>query len=65
MKLLLDACTFLWIMAGEAISDKAAVAYRDPSNEVYLSAASVWEITVKYQSGRLALPEPPEILIPT
>lgn len=65
MRLLLDACTFLWIAGGQRISDSAAAAYRDPSNEVYLSAASVWEITIKYQSGRLPLPEPPETFIPT
>ena len=65
MKLLLDACTFLWIAGGERISEAAAAAYRDPSNEVYLSAASAWEITIKYQSGRLPLPEPPHTLIPT
>ena len=65
MKLLLDACTFLWIAAGERISEPAAAAYRDPSNDVYLSAASAWEITIKYQSGRLRLPEPPDVLIPT
>lgn len=64
MRLLLDACTFLWIVGGERISEAAASAYRDPSNEVYLSAASVWEITIKHQSGRLPLPEPPDTLIP-
>lgn len=65
MKLLLDTCTFLWIAGGKSVSDAAAAAYRDPSNDVYLSAASVWEITIKHQSGRLPLPEPPQILIPT
>lgn len=65
MKLLLDACAFLWIAGGEPLSDVAAAAYRDPSNDIYLSAASVWEITIKHQSGRLRLPEPPDRLIPT
>ena len=64
MKLLLDACTFLWIVGGDRVSEAAAAAYRDPANEVYLSAASVWEITIKHQSGRLPLPEPPDTLIP-
>jgi PIN domain nuclease of toxin-antitoxin system len=64
VKLLLDACTFLWIVGGDRVSEAAAAAYRDPSNEVYLSAASVWEITIKHQSGRLPLPEPPDTLIP-
>jgi PIN domain nuclease of toxin-antitoxin system len=31
-----------------------------PENQVYLSAASAWEITIKYGLGKLALPEPPE-----
>lgn len=64
MKLLLDSCTFLWLAGGSRLSEAAAAAYRDPSNEVYLSSASVWEITIKHQSGRLLLPEPPHILIP-
>jgi PIN domain nuclease of toxin-antitoxin system len=64
VRLLLDACTFLWIVGGDRISEAAAAAYREPSNEVYLSAASVWEITIKHQSGRLPLPEPPDTLIP-
>jgi PIN domain nuclease of toxin-antitoxin system len=65
VKLLLDACTFLWIAGGEPIPATAAAAYRDPSNEVYLSAASVWEIAIKHQAGRLRLPEPPDTFIPT
>lgn len=64
MNVLLDACTFLWIVGGERISDAAAAAYRDPSTVVYLSAASVWEITLKHQTGKLRLPDPPETLIP-
>ena len=33
-------------------------------NEVYLSVVSLWEIIVKYQLGKLALPHPPETYIP-
>lgn len=40
-------------------------AIRDSSNEVYLSAVSVWEVIVKYQLGKLPLPEAPERYIPT
>ena len=39
-------------------------AIRDPDNEVYLSAISVWEAIVKYQSGKLPLPEHPETYLP-
>ncbi|MDE2088968.1 MAG: type II toxin-antitoxin system VapC family toxin [Gammaproteobacteria bacterium] len=65
MKLLLDTCTFLWIISDDrALSDPARGAYADPANEIYLSAVSVWEIMVKHALGRLPLPEPPYRFIP-
>ena len=64
MRLLLDTCTFLWMAGGGSISNDAADAIRTPANEVFLSAASVWEIVTKFERGRLPLPEPPERLIP-
>ena len=39
-------------------------AIRDPDNEVYLSAISVWEAIVKYQLGKLPLPDHPEMYLP-
>jgi len=61
MKLLLDTCTFLRIVAGEdALTARAREAFLDGSNEVYLSAVSAWEIVAKNALGRLPLPEPPE-----
>ncbi len=64
MRLLLDTCAFLWLAGGNALSAAAAAAVRDPSNEVFLSAVSVWEIAFKYRAGRLPLPESPARLIP-
>ncbi len=64
MKLLLDTCTFLWLAGGHQLPPAASAAIRDPSNDVYLSSVSVWEIVAKYRSGRLPLPEPPHKLIP-
>ncbi len=65
MKLLLDTCTFLWIAGGvRPIPSRVAAAYRSPDHEVFLSAASAWEIAVKHAAGRLALPAPPQSLIP-
>jgi PIN domain nuclease of toxin-antitoxin system len=37
---------------------------RDTSNDVYLSVVSLWEIIVKYQIGKLPLPEPPQSYVP-
>jgi PIN domain nuclease of toxin-antitoxin system len=64
VRLLLDTCTFLWLAGGGSLSAAAAAAVQTPSNEVFLSAVSVWEVASKYQAGRLPLPEPPEHLIP-
>ena len=65
MKLLLDTCTFLWIAASPAaIPAKVLEQFRDPENEVFLSAASSWEIAIKHGLGRLPLPEPPERFVP-
>ena len=64
MKLLLDTCTFLWLAGGQSLPPTVSTVVSDPSNEVYLSAVSVWEIVTKHRNGRLPLPEPPERLIP-
>lgn len=59
MKLLLDACVLLWIAEDPGQLSKAATAaYLDENNERYLSAASVWEITIKHGLGKLPLPKP-------
>ena len=65
MKLLLDTCAFLWFQADSPqISPAARALILDSSNEVYLSAVSVWEIARKYAQGGLALPSHPSTLIP-
>lgn len=66
MKLLLDTCTFLWIISDDpALSEEARSVFSDPGNEVYLSAVSVWEIAIKYALKRLPLPEAPDRFIPS
>ncbi len=65
MKILLDTHIFLWFISGDTqLSTDVQDVIRDPDNEVYLSAISVWEATVKYQLGKLPLPGHPEIYLP-
>ncbi len=65
MKILLDTCTLLWIaLDSDELSSSARTAFRDPANEVFLSAASAWEIGIKNTLGRLPLPEEPRIFVP-
>jgi PIN domain nuclease of toxin-antitoxin system len=60
VKLLLDTCTFLWIVTdAPQLSPRARSLFQAADHEIYLSAASAWEIGVKYALGRLPLPEPP------
>jgi len=65
MKILLDTHIFLWFISGDSrLSTDVRDAIRDPDNEIYLSVVSVWESIVKYQLGKLPLPEPPETYLP-
>ena len=65
MKLLLDTCTFLWLITDDpALSNKARDLFTDPVNEAYLSTVSVWEIVVKFSLDKLRLPQAPERFIP-
>jgi len=61
VKLLVDTHAFLWFMAGdEQLSGVARRAMEDPESDWCVSAASVWEISIKASLGRLTLPAPAE-----
>lgn len=65
MKILLDTHIFLWFISGDTkLSTEVRDTIRDPDNEVYLSTISVWEAIVKYQLGKLPLPEHPGTYLP-
>lgn len=46
-------------VAQERFSDRALRLVQDPNTDLVLSAASSWEIAIKYSLGRLPLPAPP------
>jgi PIN domain nuclease of toxin-antitoxin system len=64
VKLLLDACSFLWITTAQAeLSSAARTAFENESNETYLSVVSAWEIAIKNGLKSLSLPEPVQVFI--
>jgi PIN domain nuclease of toxin-antitoxin system len=57
MKAILDTHAFLWALAGDArMSRHARDIFADA--DLSLSIASIWEILIKVQSGKLNFPRP-------
>ncbi len=53
MKLLLDTHVLLWVAgAPHKLSQTAQNLIEDPQNQLYFSAASLWEISIKNKLGR-------------
>ena len=64
MKLLLDTHAFLWLMdASSKLSAPARDACEDETNQLLLSVASLWEIQLKHQLGKLRLDVPLEQIV--
>ena len=56
MKLLLDSHAFLWWLAEDPkLSTEARQAVADPLSAVHVSAATVWELSIKAARGKLDL----------
>ena len=54
MRALLDTHAFLWWIADSGrLSTTAYRAIENEGNELFISAASAWEITTKYRLGKL------------
>lgn len=66
LKILLDTHIFLWAFLQPSKLSQSVIddLLENPAVEKYLSAASSWEIAIKYAKGSLSLPEPPEIFVP-
>jgi PIN domain nuclease of toxin-antitoxin system len=65
MKLLLDTHAWLWLQTSPERLGSCLSAAGDPENTLLLSAASSWEIAIKWAIGRLELPEAPGSYIPS
>ena len=57
MRVLVDTHFLVWWAAGRKIPQQAASLIQDPANDLYASAASVWEIAIKRALGKLEAPD--------
>lgn len=65
MKYLIDTKVFLWMQAEpEKLGPRTVDILAQGTNEFYLSAASAWEIAIKYRLGRVVLSNRPTRYVP-
>jgi PIN domain nuclease of toxin-antitoxin system len=58
LRLLLDTHALLWWLADpDELGDEARSAIVDPVHDVFVSAASTWEIAIKGARGKLRVPD--------
>ena len=61
MRILLDTQIFLWALAEpKRLGENTKSLLQSRENQLYFSAASSWEISIKAGLGKLPLPEPPD-----
>jgi PIN domain nuclease of toxin-antitoxin system len=65
VKVLLDTHVFLWLHTERKRLGEHLSMLEDRRTERIFSAASSWEMAIKYRLGRLPLPEPPERYVPS
>jgi len=59
VRALLDTHAFIWwANADPSLSSAARNAISDPTNEIYLSSATTWEMAIKIAIGKLTLSLP-------
>jgi len=64
VRALLDTHIWLWMLTEPDRLGRLRGLVQDPDTELVLSAASTWEIGIKYALGRLPLPGPPASYVP-
>ncbi|MNQ97147.1 PIN domain protein [compost metagenome] len=63
-RLLLDTHAFLWWLSDDpALGAEARQIMSEPRNQVLVSAASIWEISIKQAKGMLEAPADLEVLV--
>ena len=56
MKVLIDTSTYIWYINGsERLSKKAFEVIDNKQNQIFISIASIWELSIKVKLGKLTL----------
>ena len=63
MRLLLDTHIFLWAVQGNASLKPRVRRMMEAAEQIYVSAASIWEIAIKARLGRPDFPQRPTEVI--
>jgi len=64
MKAILDTHAFIWwITDDNQMSPGARKVIEDEDNEIFVSAASIWEIVIKAKLGKITLPKRADIFL--
>jgi PIN domain nuclease of toxin-antitoxin system len=65
VRLLADTHAVLWALGNpRELSAAARAALRAADNDLFVSAASVWELAIKHERGKLRLPDAPARWLP-
>lgn len=63
MRALLDTCTLIWLVSDSDRLSRAAATAIDTADQLFLSDASVWELGLKWNAGKIKLPAPPRVWV--
>ncbi len=56
MRYLLDTHIFLWWLSGDKkLNQKTVELIKNPQNQIFVSVASAWEISIKRKIGKISL----------
>ena len=64
MKLLLDTCCWLWWLSDiDKLSKQQLKAIASRQNKLFLSVATIWELSIKINGQKLTIPQPLKKLV--
>ena len=63
MKILLDTHMLLWALVDDnRLNEQARLLIEDRENQIYYSAASIWEMAIKHRINPERMPDPADVI---